>query len=152
MRSKKTPNIQTMTTIALEGMHFHAYHGYYEEERVIGNHFIVDVYVELLANIGGTSDDLGQTVNYETIYLICQAEMKKNRKLLEKIAQSIGERIKGFFDQVQSVKVRVRKLNPPLGGRVDSAYVEVEVKGGFGGFGGGEEDEPGFGRLSDFFK
>jgi dihydroneopterin aldolase len=141
-----------MTTIALEGMHFHAYHGYYEEEREIGNHFIVDVYVEIMANIGGTSDELGQTVNYETIYLICQAEMKKNRKLLEKIAQSIGERIKGFFDQVQSVRVRVRKLNPPLGGRVDSAYVEVEVKGGFGGFGRGEDDEPDFGSLSDFFQ
>jgi dihydroneopterin aldolase len=141
-----------MTTIALEGMHFHAYHGYYEEEREIGNHFIVDVYVEIMANIGGTSDELGQTVNYETIYLICQAEMKKNRKLLEKIAQSIGERIKGFFDQVQSVRVRVRKLNPPLGGRVDSAYVEVEVKGGFGGFRGEEDDEPDFGSLSDLFQ
>jgi dihydroneopterin aldolase len=141
-----------MTTIALEGMHFHAYHGYYEEEREIGNHFIVDVYVEIMANIGGTSDELGQTVNYETIYLICQAEMKKNRKLLEKIAQSIGERIKGFFDQVQSVRVRVRKLNPPLGGRVDSAYVEVEVKGGFGGFSQEEDDEPDFGRLSDLFQ
>lgn len=141
-----------MTTIALEGMHFHAYHGYYEEEREIGNHFIVDVYVEIMANIGGTSDDLGQTVNYETIYLICQAEMKKNRKLLEKIAQSIGERIKGFFDQVQSVKVRVRKLNPPLGGRVDSAYVEVEVKGGFGNLGGEQGGEPDFGSFSDLFR
>ncbi len=132
-----------MTTIALEGMHFHAYHGFYEEEREIGNHFIVDVYVNVLANLGGTSDDLGQTVNYETIYLICQAEMKKSRQLLEKLAQSIGERIKGFFDQVQTVRVRVRKLNPPLGGRVDSAYVEIEIKGGFGGEGGG------LGRLED---
>lgn len=134
-----------MATIALEGMHFHAYHGYYEEEKEVGNHFIVDVYVDIMANIGGTSDELGQTVNYETIYLICQAEMKKNRKLLEKLAQSIGERIKGFFDQVQSVRVRVRKMNPPLEGRVDSAYVEVEIKGGFGGEGGG------LSRMEDFF-
>ncbi len=138
-----------MATIALEGMHFHAYHGFYEEERELGNQFIVDVYVNIMVNIGGTSDELSQTINYETIYLICQAEMKKKRKLLEKLAQSIGERIKGFFDQVQSVKVRVRKLNPPLGGRVDSAYVEVEVKGGFGGetSGGGG----GFGRFEDLF-
>ncbi len=128
-----------MTTIALEGMHFHAFHGYYEEEQIIGNHFIVDAYVSLVVNAAGSTDELGQTVNYETIYLICQAEMKKPSKLLEKLAQGIAERIKGFFDQVGIVKIRIRKLNPPLAGRVESAYVEVSVgssSGGGGAFAG----------------
>lgn len=122
-----------MTTIALEGMHFYAYHGFYPEEQVLGNNFIVDVYVNLIVNVGGTTDNLEQTVNYETIYLICQAEMKKKRKLLEKLSQAIGERIMNFFDDVESVRVKVRKLNPPLGGRVDSASVEVTIAGGGGG-------------------
>lgn len=116
-----------MATVALEGMHFYAYHGFYEEEGILGNHFIVDAYVNLAVNRGGVTDELEQTVNYETIYLICQAEMKKRKKLLEKLAQAIAERIKGFFSNVGSVRVRVRKLNPPLAGSVDSAYVEVTV-------------------------
>ncbi len=35
-----------MSTIAIEGMTFRAYHGCMEEEQVIGNTFIVDIYLE----------------------------------------------------------------------------------------------------------
>ena len=138
-----------MTTIALEGIHFIADHGYYPEEQELGNHFVLDVYVKMAVNLAGRTDDLRRTVNYETIYLICQAEMKKSSQLLEKLAQAIADRINEFFELVQSVKVRVRKLNPPLAGRVDSAYVEVEVggSGGMGGLGGG-----GGGRRGGFLE
>jgi len=35
-----------MATIALEGMRFFSKIGFYEEERIIGNQFVVDVYIE----------------------------------------------------------------------------------------------------------
>ena len=35
-----------MATISIEGMEFHAYHGCFEEEQVIGNTFMVDVHME----------------------------------------------------------------------------------------------------------
>ena len=35
-----------MGVIAIEGMQFYAYHGRYQEEQVVGNQFIVDVYME----------------------------------------------------------------------------------------------------------
>ena len=35
------------TTVKIEGLHFYAYHGFYDEERKKGNDFICDVAVEL---------------------------------------------------------------------------------------------------------
>lgn len=129
-----------MATIALEGIHFYAYHGFYEEERIIGNHFILDVYVDIPITRAAATDDLYSTVNYEVVYRICQSEMRKPCRLLETLAQSIADRISGYFDEAGSVKVRVRKLNPPLGGRVESAYVEYSTGGDMDfGLGGGFE-------------
>ncbi len=115
-----------MAQIALEGMRFYAHHGFYEEERVIGNDYVVDVYVDTVFTKAAVDDDLYQTINYETIYLICDAAMRKNSKLLEAVANRIALGIKHQFKFVNALKVRVKKLNPPLGGRVDAAFVEVD--------------------------
>lgn len=127
-----------MGLIALEGMHFYAYHGFYEEEQLLGNNYTVDVYLETLTEEAAVGDDLYATVNYETVYFICQSEMRKKRKLLETLAQAIAERLSDHFESLQGVKVRVRKHHPPLGGRVDSAYVEFSL-GSFLGMGEMEE-------------
>lgn len=122
--------------IGLEDVRFHAPHGFFEEEHLAGNEFSIDVEVE--SNILGaaTQDDLGGTVNYSTIYYLLQAEMKKPTQLLEALAYRMAARIQNQFPQVTSVKLRLRKLNPPLGGQVGAAVVEVNL-GGSGGGGGG---------------
>lgn len=124
-----------MAIIALEGMRFHAPHGYYPEEQVLGNDFILDVLVSTNFFMAAIRDELYEeaededeetspnTVNYETLYLICQMEMRKPSKLLETLVNRIADRISKHFDEVTGIVVRLRKLNPPLGGRVGSAWV-----------------------------
>lgn len=121
-----------MATIALEGMHFYAYHGFYEEERMVGNHFILDVYVNTAVFRAAMTDDLYATVNYETIYFLCQTEMKKPTKLLETLVQRMIDRLQEQFEgKVSGIKIRLTKKNPPLRGRVEKAYVEMS-SGNFG--------------------
>jgi len=115
-----------MATIALEGMRFRAHHGFYEEEQILGADYIVDVIVSTNTQKAAVDDDLEKTINYETIYLICEAEMKKNAKLLENVAERIGLGIRHQFKYVKEMSVRVKKLNPPLGGIVESSWVEVD--------------------------
>ena len=115
-----------MATIALEGMQFYAYHGYYKEERLIGTDYIVDVYIQADVDNAAVSDDLSETINYETIYHICEGVMREPSKLLENVAKRISLGIKNNYWFIQEMKIRVRKLNPPLGGRVASSYVEVD--------------------------
>jgi dihydroneopterin aldolase len=83
--------------IAIEGMKFYAFHGYYPQEQLIGTEFLVDVYVEVNISKAGNSDQLSDTVNYETIYRIVKAEMSKKSKLIEHVAQRIIFKIKSFY-------------------------------------------------------
>lgn len=86
-----------MAIIALEGIRLHGRHGYYPEEEILGTEFIIDVYVETNIKEAADSDELMHTVNYETIYLICQREMKNTSSLIEKTAQNIADEINDFF-------------------------------------------------------
>jgi dihydroneopterin aldolase len=154
--------------IGLEDVRIHAPHGFFEEEHLMGNEFSIDVEVE--ASIAGAAqnDDLGGTVNYATIYYLIQSEMKKPTQLLEALAYRMGNRILNQFDSVTSVKLRLRKLNPPLGGKVGAAVVEVSLgaavvtersrnAGAGGGYGAGSprqdtfEDPGGYGDDDDDF-
>lgn len=117
-----------MGKIAIEGMRFYAYHGFYPQEQLIGNEFLVDIYVQAKFDKASSDDDLGGTINYETLYRISKLEMQRKSKLLEHVGQRIVERIKSIFEQVEAVHLRIRKLNPPLGGVVASASIEIEEK------------------------
>lgn len=113
-----------MGLIALEGMRFYAYHGFYPEEQIIGNNYVVDVYINTNFRAAAESDDLYKTINYETVFLICQAAMRKKSKLLETLVAEIIDGIKHQFDTIQTVQVRVSKENPMGGAKVDRSIVE----------------------------
>jgi len=115
-----------MAIIALEGMQFYAYHGFYEEEQIIGNDYVVDVYIDTRTTKAAIEDNLAKTINYETIHLICESVMRKKCKLLETVAERIALGIKYQFKGISGMRVRVKKLNPALGGIVESAWVESE--------------------------
>lgn len=115
-----------MAIIALEGMKFHAFHGVYEAEKKTGADYLVDVYVQTVLATAAATDKVENTVNYESIFQICKAEMSQPRQLLESVVNAIFQRMKNQFPDMMALKVRVRKLNPPLGGQVSAAWVEED--------------------------
>jgi dihydroneopterin aldolase len=52
-------------------------------------------------------------------------EIKSN--LLEHVGRRIINEVKNHFPQVSAVEVKVRKMNPPLGGKMD--FVSVTIQG-----------------------
>ncbi len=113
-----------MIKVALHEVKFFAYHGYYPEEQILGNYFTVDLEVDYNSK-QAANDDLAQTVNYEMLYLILADEMKKPRKLLETLVQEMIAKIRSEFPFLETIKVGVKKMNPPLPGEVKCAYVEI---------------------------
>lgn len=111
-----------MNKISLIGMEFYAYHGVYEEERIIGSYYVLDVEVE--ATINTIDDDVTKVVNYEDIYRISSEVMKEPVKLIETIASKIEVKIKEAFFGVSALKIIVHKKNPPLGGKVEESKFE----------------------------
>lgn len=115
------------TVIALEGMKFHAHHGYYDKEREQGNNFIVDAYITVEVP-DSINDELEHTLNYEIIFESVKKEMHKPTKLLEKVTVNILNELQDKFPSAFLLRVRVSKLTPPMPGDVSRAFVELERK------------------------
>ncbi len=103
-------------TVALEGMEFFAYHGYYAEEREVGNKYTVDISVHTDFTQAADSDELEGTINYEVVYKLVKAQMKIPTKLLESLAKRIIDSVLNELPNVNEVSVSVAKHNPPIGG------------------------------------
>ena len=98
-----------MGRIELEGMTFFAHHGFYEEEQILGNQFMVDVYVETDFSEVIQQDAIPEnTIDDETLYLIVRFEMDKPSKLLEHVGQRIIQSIKTKYPDV-TTEVRIKK-------------------------------------------
>ena len=71
--------------IVLEEMRFYAHHGVLEQERLVGNSFIVNLTIGLNTCSSLYSDDLKDTINYAEVYKVVQSEMNSPSALLEHV-------------------------------------------------------------------
>jgi dihydroneopterin aldolase len=113
------------TKVSIVGAEFYAFHGYYEEERKAGNIFILDAQVTL-KTFDTQNDDINDTVNYEWMYEICKEEMMQPRKLLETVVFSILQRFQSRFENITDARVKLEKVGPQLGGKVEKSVIEME--------------------------
>jgi dihydroneopterin aldolase len=113
-----------ITKIAIEGAEFHAFHGFYSAEQEYGHTFRVFAEVSIPSQIL-SDDDIETTVNYEMLYAIIKKEMSQTRKLLETVCYNILMEIKQSSHQISSCKVRIEKIGPQLGGKVEKSIVEM---------------------------
>ena len=72
------------------------------------------------------SDNLNDTVNYQSVFNLVKDEMKNRSKLLEHVGRRILKRIQTDFPVVEHGKIKIRKLNPPLGGKIDFVSLELD--------------------------
>jgi 7,8-dihydroneopterin aldolase/epimerase/oxygenase len=115
-----------MALIEIEGMEFYAFHGHFDVEKIVGNRFLVNLMIEADCCKAGLSDRLQDTLDYQKAYRVVKEEMAIPSDLLEYVAQRILNRIKIEFPEAQKVKVKVSKLNPPLGGQIEKVSVSAE--------------------------
>ena len=111
------------TKITLQAMKFYAYHGVLEQERRVGNTFVVDLTLMAPLEKAVQSDQLEDTINYAEVYELTKQEMDIPSQLLEHVAGRICRALRHHFPQIEQIEIRVSKLNPPFGGDVHSASV-----------------------------
>ncbi|MCF0211084.1 MAG: dihydroneopterin aldolase [Bacteroidales bacterium] len=115
-----------MSLISIENMKFYAYHGCFSEEQVIGTKFSADIAMECDTSLAEHSDNVNDTVDYSKVYLVVKQEVAKPSHLLEHVARRIINAVKEQFPMVSKVRLTLRKLNPPVGGHMDSVSVTIE--------------------------
>ncbi len=116
-----------MSTISIEGMEFFAYHGCFDEEQVIGTKFLIDLYFETETREAEQTDDLSKTINYQSVFLLVKEEMKQKSKLLEHVGRRILTRLKSEHPNIETATLKISKLNPPLGGKMENVSVTLDL-------------------------
>ena len=115
-----------MHIIELENMEFFANHGCFAEEQITGNKFIVNLKITAGESTSATSDNINDAVNYQAIYNIVAREMKQTSHLLENVCKRILDAVCAEIQNIKSIRVKVSKLNPPMGGKTGCASVTME--------------------------
>ncbi|TDE04877.1 dihydroneopterin aldolase [Flavobacterium hiemivividum] len=115
-----------MGTIKLKNIRTYSYHGCLIEEGKIGSDYSIDLEIKTDLRKSCLSDDLNDTVDYVLLNKIVVEEMEIRSHLLEHVAQRIITRVFNEIPEVSRILLGVSKLNPPIGGDVESVTVELE--------------------------
>ena len=115
-----------MGTIKISNIRVYAYHGCLVEEGKIGSEYRVDLSVKANLKPSTKTDQLSDTVDYVHLNKIVREEMAVRTKLLETVADLILDRILREIPLVNKVKIKVSKLNPPIGGNVEMVSIIME--------------------------
>ncbi len=115
-----------MAIIEIENMEFFSYHGCFSEEQAIGTRFRVDLKIEVDTSIAQKTDNIGDTVNYLSVYQSVKKQMEIPSHLLENVADRIATDLIERYNRIENVWVKLTKLNPPLGGKMYGVSLIIE--------------------------
>ena len=99
-----------------------------KEEALIGSLYRVDLWVVMDLTQSALTDDLTDTVDYVHLNHIVKEEMAVRSNLLEQVAKRINLRVLRELNQADEIKVKVAKINPPIGGDVQSVSIAMTSK------------------------
>ncbi|MCL6266631.1 dihydroneopterin aldolase [Flagellimonas myxillae] len=117
-----------MGKIRLKNIRVHSNHGCLKEEMLIGSDYRVDLEVFVNLSEPSTSDKLSDTVDYVHLNNIVKEEMAIRSNLLEHVAKRILDRIFSELSAVENAEIEVAKINPPIGGDVQSVAVILKAE------------------------
>ncbi len=111
-----------MITIHLHNLKFYSFHGFHEEEKLLGNEY------EVNADIQFHEEDakiysLSQTINYVEVLEIIKKRMHTPTALLETIVMEIGNTIYEKYNYVRHINISLKKAHPPIEGIIGSVGV-----------------------------
>jgi len=117
-----------MGKITLNTIKLFANHGCLDEEGKIGSLYHVTLSAWADFKKAAQTDNLIYAVDYVHLNKIVKEEMAIRSQLLEQVADRILDRILKELSSIRKVKVRVSKINPPIGGNVSDVSIIMSKK------------------------
>jgi len=114
----------TKWAIELNKLRFHSGHGVYEQEKLTGNIFEVDLVIHFKAS--GPVLDLCDTINYADAFAVVKNHMDQPVQLLETLAERVLDDIGAMDQRIQSVVIRITKCDPPISRFTGQVSVRAE--------------------------
>lgn len=117
-----------MGKIILENIRVYSNHGCLDEEALIGSDYLIDLEVDADLSKSAQTDELSDTIDYVQLNAVVKEEVGIRSKLLEQVVDRILKRIQTEFPQITYAKIKLSKMNPPIGGNVEKVSVVMEKK------------------------
>lgn len=99
--------------IRLNDLKFYSRIGVMDQERVVGNEFVVDVEIKYPAE-QFQSEDLSTTVSYADVYDMVARRMKQTWLLLESVAKAVSDDLHQRYPRIQDLAVTIKKTSVPV--------------------------------------
>ncbi|MGU3497120.1 dihydroneopterin aldolase [Xanthobacteraceae bacterium A53D] len=110
----------------LRALPFFAYHGVHDEERRLGQRFVVDAEWWLDTRPAAWADDAALTASYQEVYEHIKAVVEDDPvNLIETLAERIASRLLDHFAIVDQVRITVHKPGAPITGVFGDVGVEI---------------------------
>lgn len=113
-------------TIHLVDILLHGYHGLFEEEKLVGNTFKINVTV-VYEPSSFPITQLVDTIDYGAVFSILQYQMQVATPLLETVAANFTLAVFEKFITVQEISIHIQKMVPPIAGMVGSVAVGLTI-------------------------
>ncbi|MDO5755634.1 MAG: 2-amino-4-hydroxy-6-hydroxymethyldihydropteridine diphosphokinase [Tissierellia bacterium] len=118
-----------MDQIKIKALEIFANHGVFEEEKRLGQKFVLNVKLMLSTQGAGLESDLEQSVNYGTLsHEIKEVFQEKSYDLIETAGEKVGLYILKNYPMVEEVVVEVQKPWAPIGLPLKGASVILHRK------------------------
>ncbi len=115
-----------MDQICIKDLEIFAHHGVFQEEKQLGQKFILTITLDVDLYTSAISGDLEQTVNYG---VLCQEVedvfTQTSYDLIETAGENVAEYILSHYPIVHAVSVQVKKPWAPIGKSLDTASITI---------------------------
>ncbi len=112
--------------IKLNEMVFYGYHGVHDEERKLGQRFIVSLEMQTLPGSDTAIRHLEDTVDYTKVYAQIREIMEGHQfQLLEACANTVADKLLADFPLIWQLTLRIQKPSVPIQGILRSVEVEL---------------------------
>ena len=111
-----------MIKVSLHQLRFNSFHGIHEEEKILGNEYVINAGVEF-HETASIITSIHETINYAEMYRIIKTRMDIPTPLLETILMEVANDIHERYPQLKSINISIQKMHPPIEGIEGSAIV-----------------------------
>ena len=113
-----------MFTICIHDLQFISFHGCFEEEKILGNKFTVNLEAETNDN---KVEYINDTVNYVDLFKIIKKYMDIPTKLLKTVMQHIVLEIFTDYPSIDRIVLSITKNHPPIKDLNGKVCVKIDM-------------------------
>ena len=111
----------------IKDLEIFGFHGVFEEEKNLGQKFILSLELDLNLKLAGKSGDLTKSVHYGELCELIEKEFnKKKYDLIETVTLNVADCILREYKIIDGVKVFLKKPWAPIKKHIDTVEIMIQ--------------------------